>query len=107
MSRSGSSKISRGVVQLFKFTIYSFKFCMIYTGYTGSAMSKSLMGGVIDVVKVNGPAPSGSTAEKRLFQISFCLPGMQLCNWGLNARKLVFGGLRTTKAQTSLRIRAV
>ena len=28
-------------------------------------------------------------------------------NMGLNARKPVFGGLRTTKAQTSLRIRAV
>ena len=29
----------------------------------------------------NGPTPSGSTAEKGLSQISFCLPGMQLCNF--------------------------
>ena len=34
--------------------------------------------------------------------------GMSLCFYlGLDARKPVFGGLRTTKAQTSLRIRAV
>ena len=54
---------------------------MIYTGYIDSAIFKSLMGGVIDVANVNGPAPSGSTAEQELFQISFCLPGIQLCNF--------------------------
>ena len=34
-------------------------------------------------------------------------PDSDLYNLGRNARKPVFGGLQTTQAQTSLRIRAV
>ena len=35
------------------------------------------------------------------------LGNIQYCDMGLDARKPVFGGLRTTQAQTSLRVRKV
>ena len=51
----------------------------------------------------------GSTGSSESINVKMphCWKSHVVAHMGLDARKPVFGGLRTTQAQTSLRIRAV
>ena len=66
--------------------------------YTIQITPKRLLPGYLNNDVSSGPMPIG---------FLFFVENISIYNMGLDVRKPVFGGLRTTQAQTSLRIRAV